>query len=206
MYLPVIIFALIILVIGFLLGGLVGKALAHLVTMARVDKMLEKLGAMETFRRIGMNWNSGRVIGGLVKWFIIIVFLITALDMLGLSEVNLFLRQIVLVYVPSVIIAAIILVAGSVVADWASRAMRRASQMADMHAANFASSVVKWAIWIFTLMVVFTQLGIAQSFIQTLFVGVVAMLALAGGLAFGLGGRDHASRVLDGVSKMVKRD
>jgi hypothetical protein len=80
------------------------------------------------------------------------------------------------------------------------------AQKDGVHAANFASSVVKWAIWIFTLMVVFTQLGIAQSFIQTLFVGVVAMLALAGGLAFGLGGRDHASRVLDGVSKMVKRD
>jgi hypothetical protein len=205
MYLPNIIIAIILVVLGFLIGGLLGRAISHLVNAAKVDAFLQKIGAMETLRKVSANYNSARYIGGLVKWFFIIVFFIAAVGQLGLTQVSFFLAQI-LAFIPSVIIAAIILVVGSVLADWASRVVRGTARAADMHASNFAAAVVKWAIWVFAIMVALSQVGIAAALINTIFIGLVAMLALAGGLAFGLGGRDHASRVLDGVSKMVSRD
>ena len=205
MYLPNIIIALILVILGFLIGGLLGRAVAHLVNAVKVDSFLQKVGAMETLRKVSSHYNSAHYIGGLVKWFFIIVFFIAAIGQLGLTQVSYFLAQI-LAFIPSVIIAAIILVVGSILADWASRLVRGTTRAADMTASNFAAAVVKWAIWVFAIMVALSQVGIAAALINTIFIGIVAMLALAGGLAFGLGGREHASRVLDSVSKMVSRD
>lgn len=205
MYLPNIILAIILVILGFLIGGLLGRAVAHLVNAAKVDKFFEKIGIMETLRRVSGTWNSGNMIGGLVKWFFIIVFFITAIAKLGLQQISAFLAYI-LAFIPQVIIAAIILIVGSVVAEWAFKLVRGGGRAADMSATNFAASVAKWAVWILAIMMALSQVGIAGSIINTIFIGIVAMLALAGGLAFGLGGREHASRVLDSVSKMVSRD
>lgn len=205
MYLPNIIVAIILVTLGFLIGGILGRAVSHLVHVAKVDAFLEKLGAMDTLRKVSHSFNSSRYIGGLVKWFFIIVFFIAAIGQLGLTQISYFLSAI-LAFIPAVIIAAIILVIGSVLADWAYRVVRGTTRAADVSSSNFTASVVKWAIWIFAIMVALSQLGIASELINTLFTGLVAMLAIAGGLAFGLGGRDHASRVLDGISKMIARD
>jgi small-conductance mechanosensitive channel len=205
MYLPNIILAFILVILGFLIGGLLGRAVSEVVRAAHVDAFLEKIGAMQTLRKVSASYNSARVIGGLVKWFFIIVFFVWAVNVLGLAQVSFFLSQI-LAFIPAVIIAAIILVVGSVVAEWASKVVRGTGRAADVTASNFAASVVKWAIWIFAIMMALSQVGIAPALINTIFIGLIAMLALAGGLAFGLGGRDHASRLLDSVSKMVSRD
>lgn len=205
MYLPNIIIAIILVILGFLIGGLLGRALAHLVKAVKVDMFFEKIGVMETLKKASHTWNSATIIGGLVKWFFIIVFFIAAIGQLGLTQVSYFLTGI-LAFIPAVIIAAIILIVGSIVAEWAFKLVRGGGRAADMHATNFAASVVKWAIWIFAIMMALSQVGIAASLINTIFIGFVAMMALAGGLAFGLGGREHASRLLDSVSKMVSRD
>lgn len=205
MYLPNIIIAIILVILGFLIGGLLGRAIAHLVKAAKVDMFFEKIGVMETLKKASHTWNSAAIIGGLVKWFFIVVFFIAAVGQLGLTQVSYFLTGI-LAFIPAVIIAAIILIVGSIVAEWAFKLVRGGGRAADMHATNFAASVVKWAIWIFAIMMALSQIGIAATLINTIFIGFVAMLALAGGLAFGLGGRDHASRLLDSISKMVSRD
>jgi uncharacterized membrane protein len=205
MYLPNIIIAIILVILGFLIGGLLGRALAHLVKAVKVDSFFEKIGVMETLKKVSHTWNSATIIGGVVKWFFIIVFFIAAVGQLGLTQVSYFLTGI-LAFIPAVIIAAIILIVGSIVAEWAFKLVRGGGRAADMHATNFAASVVKWAIWIFAIMMALSQIGIAAALINTIFIGFVAMLALAGGLAFGLGGRDHAGRLLDSISKMVSRD
>lgn len=205
MYLPNIITAIIFVILGFLIGGLLGRAISHLVTTAKVDKFFEKIGVMETLHKISNSWNSAHIIGGIVKWFFIIIFFISAVAKLGLTEVSMFLAQI-WAFVPTVIIAAMMIIIGSVVAEWAARIVRGGGRAADMHASNFAASIVKGAVWVLTIMVALSQVGIAAALINTIFIGLVAMLALAGGLAFGLGGRDHAARVLDSISKMISRD
>lgn len=205
-FLPGLVLALVIFLIGWLVATMIGKAIAHLLGVVKLDNVLRQAGLEELLQKGGFHLNSGAFIGGLVKWFIILVFLVASLDILGLSEVNMFLRQVVLVYLPNVIVAALILLVGSVLADAASRVVKGSASAASVTSSNFLGSVTKWAIWIFTLLIALTQLGIAAQLIQILFMGAVAMLALAGGLAFGLGGKDQASRAIDRFSSMVKKD
>lgn len=205
-YLPAVIFALIIFVIGWILAHLVGKSLKHLIDISRVDSVLIKTGINEPFQRAGMKFSTGAIVGGIVKWFLIIVFLVAVFDILGLSELNAFLQQIVLIFLPNVIIAAIIILLASVVARVAARMVSGSAKAAGIHSANFAGSLAKWAIWVFALLIALSQLGIAAQLIQTIFIAIVAMMALAGGLAFGLGGKDHASRVLSDIGRMISRE
>lgn len=205
-FLPVLILAIVVFLIGWLIASMIGKALAHLISVIKLDSALRSTGLDELLQKGGFRLNSGAFIGGLVKWFIILVFLVASLDILGLSEVNMFLRQVVLVYLPNVIIAALILLAGSVLGQAAYRVVRGGAAAGGARSSNALGSIAKWAIIIFSILIALTQLGIAAQLIQILFMGVVVMLALAGGLAFGLGGKEQASRMIDHVGKMVRSD
>lgn len=205
-YLPAILFALVIFVIGWILAHLVGKSIKHLIDLTRVDSALAKTGINESFNRAGYKFSLGSIIGSLVKWFLIVVFLVAVFDILGLSELNAFLQQIVLVFLPNVLIAALVILLASVVARAAGRVVTGSAKAAGIHSANFVGSIATWAIWIFALLIALSQLGIAAGLIQTIFVAILAMFALAGGLAFGLGGKEHASRIWSDIGKMVIRE
>ena len=135
-----------------------------------------------------------------MKWFLILVFLMAATDILGLTQVTSFL-QVVIEYLPNVIVAALILLVGAMFAEFMQRLIRASVDAAGLMSAGFLGSVAKWAILIFALFAALDQLGVARSFIITLLQGFVAMLAIAGGLAFGLGGqgaaRDFVGKVRD---------
>src|SRR3989338_4721494 len=85
--------ALIIFVIGWIIGAVLGRVVAQIVGSLKVDNALRSAGFEDTFNRAGFNLNSGAFLGGLVKWFIIIVFLVASLEVLGLTQVNIFLQE-----------------------------------------------------------------------------------------------------------------
>jgi small-conductance mechanosensitive channel len=163
----------------------------------RVDALLESAGAKGLLHKAGFALNTGAFIGGLVKWFVIVVFLVTALDVLGLQAVNRFLTDVVLGYIPQVIVATLILVVAAVLADLAQKVLAGGARALDSKSSAFVGGIARWAIWIVAILAALNQLGIAGGMMQTLFTGLVAMLALAGGLAFGLGGKDAAARYLE---------
>lgn len=202
-FLPRLILALVIFLIGWLIASLIEKALRQVIDALRLDSVLRKTGVDESLKKAGFRLNSGAFIGSLVKWFFVIVFLVASLDVIGLSQVNLFLREVVLNYLPNVIVAALILLVGSVLAEAVGRLVAGSARMADVRASNFLGTVARTAIWIFTFLIALSQLGIATQLIQILFIGVVAMCALAGGLAFGLGGKDMAARILEKMRNAV---
>lgn len=205
-YLPAVLFALIIFVIGWVLAHLVGKSIKHLIDLTKVDSALSKTGINEPFQRAGYRFSLGSIVGGIVKWFLIVVFLVAVFDILGLSELNAFLQQIVLVFLPNVLVAALVLLLASIVARIAGRLVTGSAKAAGIHSANFVGSIASWAIWIFAILIALSQLGIATTLINMIFVAILAMIAIAGGLAFGLGGKDHASAVISDLGKMVRRD
>jgi hypothetical protein len=202
-FLPSVILAIIIFIIGVVVAGLIGKAIAHVINLTKVNNLLEKTALADMTQKAGYRLNIGALIGWLVKWLLILAFLIGALSILGLSDVNIFLQQIVLFYLPRVIVAVLIVVAGSVLAEVASKAVMGSARVANLSSANLAGSIAKWSIWIITILFGLNQLGIGSELIQTLWMGIVVALALAIGLSFGLGGRDHAAKVLDKVSDMI---
>lgn len=200
-FVPKLLVALIIFILGWLAGSILGRWVSQIIQSLRLDQALKNLGAEAVLSKAGFRLNSGGFIGALVKWFLIIVFLIAALEVLGLSQVTNFLREIVLGYLPNVIVAAFILVIAAVVANALEKIVVGSAKAADMPSAHLLGTLTRWSVWVFALVAALLQLGIAAVLFQTIFTGVMAMLALAGGLAFGLGGREAASRYLDRLIK-----
>lgn len=196
-FVPKLIFAVIIFVIGWAIGAVVSRALAQVINALKVNKLFESIGAKDVLDRAGFRLDIGRFIGEVAKWFIVLVFLMASLDVLGLDQVNLFLREVVLGYLPRVFIAAILVVIATLVSEGIRKFVEGSAMAMGVHSAKMAGTIAKWAIWIFVLIIVLSELGIAPAFMQILFTGIVAMLALAGGLAFGLGGKEAASRVIE---------
>jgi hypothetical protein len=196
-FVPNLVVALVILIIGWLIGALLGRAVWQVVKSLKIDEALRRAG-LETFlHRGGVRLDVGAFLGALVKWFVVVVFLVAALDVLGLSQVNLFLQEVVLGYLPRVLAAALVLLVGGVVGDVAGRIVVTAGRTAGVHSAHFAGAIAKWAVWIFAILVALSQLGIATAFSQTLFTGVVIAISLALGLSFGLGGQEAAGRFIE---------
>jgi len=108
-FVPNLIIALVIFIIGWIIGAVLGRVVDQIIRSLKVDNALRGAGLDDAFGRAGFDLNSGRFLGGLVKWFIIIVFLVASLDVLGLTQVNTFLQEVVLLYLPQVIVAVLIL-------------------------------------------------------------------------------------------------
>ncbi|MBI2100311.1 MAG: hypothetical protein HYT48_03165 [Candidatus Vogelbacteria bacterium] len=195
-FVPNLLIAIIIFVLGWLVGSVIGKWIAQLINSLKVDDALESIGVGELMTRAGSRLNAGGFIGALVKWFIIVLFLVASLDVLQLHQVNVFL-QMVLGYLPNVIVAALMLIIAAMIAEAMQRIVTGSARAAGIHGAGFAGGVTRWAVWVFAILLALQQLGIGGPFAQTILTGVVAMLALAGGLAFGLGGRDAAARYIE---------
>ena len=196
-FVPNLVVALVILIVGWLIGALLGRAVWQILKSLKVDDALRRAGFESVLHRGGVRLDSGAFVGALVKWFVIVVFLIAAFDVLGLSQVNVFLQDVVLGYLPRVIAAALVLLVGGVVADVAGRTVVTAARTAGVDSAHFVGAIAKWAILIFAILVALSQLGIAAAFSQTLFTGIVIAVSLALGLSFGLGGQDAAGRFIE---------
>jgi small-conductance mechanosensitive channel len=198
-FIPGLLGAIIIFVIGWLVGSVIGKAIAQLVNILKVDKLFDSAGANDFMNRAGLKLNVSGFIGGIVKWFIIIVFLMAALQIVGLTQVNDFLREAVLYYLPKVIIASLVLVIATILADAMKKLVHASAQAANVRSAKMLGSITLYAIWGFALIIALSELGIATAFMQILFTGFIAALAIALGLSFGLGGKDAAARVIENV-------
>lgn len=202
-FLPNFLVAVIILVVGWVVASFVGKIIKQALHAAKLDEVGDKLGLDMISERTGMKMTVSGAIGWVVKWFLLFAIFLAAADILGLTQVADFLNQ-VLLYIPNVVAGAAILLVGTLVANFLSKLVRHSVQAAGLMSADLLGSVIQWAVMIFTVLATLDQLKVAQAFVQTLFTGIIAMLAIAGGLAFGLGGRDHASKVLDKVEKDIK--
>ncbi len=200
LFAPRIIIAILILILGWVIGAFLERAMREVLHSLKMDRALSNVGVDEFISHTGMHLNSGSFIGGLIKWFIIAVFLVAAVNVLGLVGLNTFLNAIVLSFLPNIIISALILMIAAVLSDATQRLVYFSAKGTGVKSAHFLGLIAKWSIWVFALLVVMNQLSIGAEFAQILFTGIIFMIALAGGLAFGLGGRDWAAGILERVT------
>ena len=197
-FLPNVIIASIIFACGWGFGSVLGRAIEHLVSVLRIDRALHRAGFDRLSEQAGIHLSVARFFGGIVKWGVIVAFTLASAEILGLSQVTQLLRD-VLVYIPQVIIAAIILVIAMLLGDFVSRMVRHSVKATGMKG-DFAAQMAKWAIIIVGgVFPALTQLRIAQGLVEVLFTGVVFAVSLALGLSFGLGGRDAAAQAIEKI-------
>ena len=204
-YLPNLLGAIIVFLLGIIVAAILSGVVVRVIALLRVDDLAKRLEIKSQFDRAGLNLHIGHLLGWIVKWFFIILALIAATDILGWDQVTQYLEQVVL-FIPNVIIAVIILLAGILLANFVQSVVKSAVEAAKLASANFLSGIAKWSILIFSFMAALVQLQIAPELIRVLFTGLVAMLALAGGLAFGLGGKEHASKFLTRLKKDISSE
>lgn len=202
-FLPLLIGAIIVFIIGWIIAVALGKLVEHIIRALRIDALLVKLDFERTLERGGFRLNTGAFIGGLVRWFLIVVFLLASVNILGLGQVSAFLTS-VLLYIPNVVVAALVLIIAAIVAQAVERLVRGSVEAAGYHG-GLVGIVARWAIWVFAFIAVLLQLGIATALVQTLITGLIAALALAFGLSFGLGGKEAAAGWIDRVRSELRR-
>jgi hypothetical protein len=201
-FLPAFLGALLVFVAGWIIAVTMGKLAEKAMKTARADKAVERAGFNYKDGRGGAKWSISEFFGGLVKWFLILVFLMAATDILNLSQVTEFLNKIIL-YIPNVVVAVVILAVVVMLGNFVYDVVRGSTRAAGIMSATLLATISKWSIVVFGVFAALIQLGIASSLVSTIFIGFVAMLSLAGGLAFGLGGKDEARMMLEKLRQEI---
>lgn len=204
-YLPNLIMAIVVVLLGWILGSLLSKLVQKVLAAVKVDTAAGQLGLETLSERVGRPLSISRFGGWIVKWFFFLGSFMAATDILGLENVSDFLYQDVLGYAGSVLVAAAVLLLGVLAARFFGEIVTAAVKASGWATGHALGAVTRWAILIFSVIVALEKLGLAAGFLQDLFRAIVAMLAIAGGLAFGLGGRDHAKKILDHVESNLSR-
>lgn len=197
MFLPQLVLAILVLIVGWIIGGILKTIVGRIFRTMQVDSMLDKAGVDTVVEKAGYQLNSGLFMGTLIMWFVVIVFFVAALDILGLNDVTFFLRDIVLGFLPQVIVAVLILFGGIIVGNFAEHAVEAGARAAEFKSPDFLGAFARYAVVTFAVLAALNQISVAPELIQMLFAGLVFALSLALGLAFGLGGRDTARKYLE---------
>lgn len=194
-YVPNLLGAAVVFIIGLIVASGLGTLAEKFTGLLKIDPLLARLGVNKYFDRAGLRMNSAGFVGRLVYWFLVIAFLLAASDILRLDAFSQFLSD-VLLYIPNIAVAVMIMLAAVVVGNFLKNVVRSAVAGAKLHGSHFLGSLTWWSVVIFGLFTALLQLGIAIQLLQTLITGFIAMAALAGGIAFGLGGKDYAGELL----------
>src|SRR3954453_19936122 len=193
---PKILAFVLILVIGWIIAGLIGRGVAALLRAIRFNEVAERSGFGAFVRNIGVKTDCAGFLALVAKWFIRLIVLVVAFDALGLPAVSDVLRQLLL-WLPNLAVGIVVLVIGGLVANAAAGVVRGATASAGFGHPDLIGNIARAAVWVFAIIVAVNQIGIAKELVNTLFMGAVALVVLALGLAFGIGGRDVAGRLLE---------
>jgi len=193
-FLPAILGALVVLVIGWVISGFLAKLIERGLRALGLEHAVQRSGINEFMRRTGSNWTVSMAIAELTKWFIRLIFIQAAAGLLGMPQVTSIINSIIL-FIPNVIVAMAIIVIGSLIANFLGRLVQGMVSEMGVRNPNFFARLTQYAVIGFAVVAAVNQLGIARAVVNTLFIGLVGAIGLAVGLAFGLGGREVAADI-----------
>ncbi len=191
---PPILGFLAIVIIGWIIAGILAAIVVRLLRAVRFNELSERAGFARFVRNMGVQMDPAALLAETAKWFVRLIVLIVAFDALGLPAVSDTLDEI-LAWLPNLVVAIVVLVIGGVIASVLSDLVRGSTATAGLGDPNLMATIARYAVWAFAIVVAVNQLGIATTLINTLFMATVGAIALALGLAFGLGGRETAAQL-----------
>ena len=204
-FLPVFIGAIIVVVLGFMLGNWFKRGVIKALELLNLSKLVKNTAVTKFLEKADVKKKIEEVFGEVIKWLTIMVFFIAAVNILGLVTVSDFLSNI-LWYIPRVISAALVLTAGVLIAGWVESVVKGMVGAAAIATGRLLGKISGYVVVVFAVLAAISELGIAERFINTLFIGFVAMLSIGLGLSFGLGAKDIVSKVLSDWYRQIKKD
>lgn len=202
-FIPQLIGALIVFIVGWFISVWIGRFIAEILKRLKLDRIFEKTKWQNAFEKAEFKVSVSDFIGGIVKWVLAIVFLLAAVEILGLGQFAGFLKAIVS-WLPNLIISAAIFVVAVIIADFAEKLVKAVVGKMEVSYSKILGTIVKWAVWTFAILAILAQLGVAKEIIQILVSGFVALVVISAGIAFGLGGKDVARDVLENLRNRIK--
>jgi hypothetical protein len=194
---PKLIGFVLILVIGWLVASALAAVVAAVLRSVRFDDLAQRSGFAGFVRQMGINRDAAGFLADLTRWFVRLIVLVAAFDALGLPAVSTVLQQL-LMWLPNLVVALVVLVLAGLAANALHGLVRGATAEAGLGNPNQLANIARVAVWAFAIVVAVNQIGIATALVNTLFMAMVGAVALALGLAFGLGGRDTAAQIVRG--------
>ena len=193
---PRIIGFLVIIIVGWLISGALAAGVAALLRAVRFNELAQNSGFSGFVRNMGVRKDPAGLLADIAKWFVRLIVLVVAFDALGLPAVSAVLQQFLL-WIPNLVVAVVVLVIAGLAANALGNLIRGATAQAGFDNPDLLATIARVAVWSFGIVVAVNQIGIAQALVNTLFMGFIGALALAAGLAFGLGGRETAGQIVD---------
>lgn len=202
-FLPSLIGAIVVLIVGWFISDVIGKVVTMILKKVRFNQLFERGKWDEAMAKAGIKVDAAGFIGEIIQWVLVIVFLLVAVEILGFVQFADFLTKVML-WLPNVIVAVAIFIVAVIIADYLAKLIRAWVEGMKVGYGHFVESIVRWAIWIFAILAILIQLGVAKELVVTLFTGAVAFGVIAGGLAFGLGGKEIAGELLRDLQRKLK--
>lgn len=193
---PNILGAIVLLIVGWIIAGIIASLVTRLCRAVHVDSVSDRIGVNGFLQQSGTKLKASDILGEVVKWVIRLVFVEMAAEQLGMPQVSQIINQI-LGFIPNIIVAVVILGVGAFLGQLLGGIVRGAALEAKLGNANLLARLTYGAVIAFAIIAALNELNVAPVVVNTLYIGLVAALALALGLAFGLGGRDTAARLTE---------
>lgn len=203
-FIPRLVGFLVILIVGLIIATVISKTLTLVLRKIGFDRLANRIGLARFEQRMGISLDPAGVLGKIVYWFLLLIFLVPAADALGLPAVSNILNQLI-AYIPNVFVAILVLFLGTLAAMFVADIVRGATATANIGNPSIFAAIARWAIIGFAALIALEQLQIAPALINELFGAIVAAVALAFALAFGLGGRETAQRWLSRGESTVSK-
>ena len=199
-FIPKLIAGSLIIFIGLILASLIKDFIIILFKYFRIEKWFQSAGLVQKDEVVV--WPN--LIFEVIRWIIIFIFLMSAIDVWGIPKVADLLNQLLL-FLPNVFVAVVIGWIGLISARFVFDIVRHSLSGVGRREALVLGNIAKYSILFFTALIVLTQLGVASELVKILFTGIVSMVAIAFGLSFGLGGKDEAKRILESLREQINK-
>lgn len=201
-FFPNLIGAIIVFVIGWVIGEILKKILVGILKRLKIDKIFERSGWKEALDKAEIKTTVSEFFGEILKWIVVITFLIASVEILGFRTFADILGKIVS-WLPNLIVAIIIFLVSVVVADILQKIIKASAKKLGVKMAAILGDIVKIGIYIFAVLAVLLQLQVMREIVSALVYGIIFAISLSLGLAFGLGGKEAAKELLDSIKKKL---
>ncbi len=194
-FLPKLIGCVLILIFGWIIAKVIRTVSVRLLAVVRLDVLTEKAKIDRFLSEGGVKQSAVEIIGTLLYWLIMLIVIVAAFNSLGLQVASELFNQVIL-FIPNIIVSIFVLILGLFLANFTGQVVVTYAKNVGVDNADLVGKIAQYAIIIFVVSIALTQMNIGEKILANAILILFGAVCLALALAFGLGGREWASRVI----------